>query len=344
MTLRHLWAAAVLAVACGLVAAPQVDGATVAGLYEAAVPVTGSGEAARNAAFAAALRVVAVRASGRRDAGDRLDPAAARDAGRLVQRFGDNPDGTLGVGFDADSVERVLAASGLPVWGSERPLTLVWLSVEDVSGVRNWLGLDAALPESRVLRQVADLRGVPLAWPVMDMEDRMAAEGLAGESAAPARITALAARYRADAVLVGRGRRDAAGETLVEWTLHFGETATTTRGPLAEGIHFAADRYAEFFAAPAGVVNSLTVDVTAVQGLAAYAETLAYLEGLAVVRSVAVEQVSGDVVRFRLAIRGDQDLLTRAIGLGRRLVPVQPDGGRVPGEPLVLRYQPLPVL
>jgi hypothetical protein len=328
--------AVVAFLACG--ATPALAAVVVPRLYEASVPSAGTSEAGRKAAFAAALKVVAVRSSGRRDAGERLAPAALADAGRLVQRFGDNPDGTMQVGFDRASIDRLLAQNDLPVWGSERPVTLVWLMVEDANGQQNFVGSQTVMPESRVLQQVAELRGLPLAWPVMDTEDRQLVQSIGSPDQATTRLDTLAARYRADAVLVGRARRGAGAESAVRWTLHFAGTNAETAGSVAEGVHFAADQLATLFAAANGAEQSLVVDVAAVSDLKAYAETLNYLEGLTLVRSVAVEHVDGDTVRFRLQVRGDAGLLARAVRLGARLVPEQGEGIVAPDR-LALRYQ-----
>ena len=55
-------------------------------------------------------------------------------------------------------------------------------------------------------------------------------------------------------------------------------------------------------------------------------------------RSAAVELVNGDMVRFRLQVRGDAGLLARAVRLGAKLVPEQGDGV-VATDRLALRYQ-----
>jgi hypothetical protein len=328
---------AVAAVAC--LAMPAPAAVVVPRLYEASVSAGGTGDAARKAAFAAALKTVAVRTSGRRDAGERLSQVALADAGRMVQRFGDNPDGTLQVGFDRTSIDRLLAQNDLPVWGSERPVILVWLSIEDGSGQQNFVGSQTVMPESRVLQQVADLRGLPLVWPVMDTEDRQLASALGNGEQATTRLATLASRYRADAVLVGRGRRGAGSDLTVRWGLSFGTTNAETAGSVPEGVHFAADQLAGLFAAANGAEQALIVDVAAVNDLKAYAETLNYLESLTLVRSAAVEHLSGDTVRFRLQVRGDAGLLARAVRLGTKLAPEQGDGV-VAADRLALRYQP----
>ncbi len=329
-----------LAIASAVSLASPASGAVVVPrLYEASVPSAGTGEAARKVAFAAALKTVAVRTSGRRDAGERLSPAVLADAGSLVQRFGNNPDGTLQVGFDRASIDRLLTTSDLPVWGSERPVTLVWLSIEEANGQQNWVGSQTVMPESRVLQQVAELRGLPLVWPVMDTEDRQLAAALGNGEQAATRLATLASRYRADAVLVGRGRRAAGNDVSVRWSLQFGTTNAEAAGSVPEGVHFAADQLASLFAAANGAEQVLIVDVAAITDLKSYAETLNYLEGLTLVRSAAVDHVNGETVRFRLQVRGDAALLARAVRLGARLAPEQGDGV-VAADRLALRYQP----
>ena len=53
-----------------------------------------------------------------------------------VVQFQPGPDDTLIVTFDGDAIEAVLRNAGQTVWGSERPLTLVWLGVDPLLDVR----------------------------------------------------------------------------------------------------------------------------------------------------------------------------------------------------------------
>ena len=47
-----------------------------------------------------------------------------------IVQFRPGEDDTLWVSFDGDAIERVLRQAGQTVWGSDRPLTLVWLAVD----------------------------------------------------------------------------------------------------------------------------------------------------------------------------------------------------------------------
>jgi len=116
-------------------------------LYEVTVPLRGTTEADRSAGLAAALRAIAVKVSGRRDAADNATIARADPAG-YVQRYSMADGPSLKVGFDARATERLLAEAGLPLWPAERPLTTV----------------DAPGADRGAIEAAAELRGLPIAW------------------------------------------------------------------------------------------------------------------------------------------------------------------------------------
>ena len=296
---------------------------TVPDLYETAQAVDGS----RDAAFDEALKTVLVRVSGQRDAAARVGDI--KDPRKYVQRFGFTADNMLEVGFDSASIDHLLSNAGLPIWGRERPATVVMFGAEDGGGWR-WLASDTPAQERDAIERVARQRGLPLKWPVMDAQERAAAS-----SDAPG-LLRTAERYGADAVLLGRSRGG-----VVQWTLLSRDGAAQATGGVEDGVHLTADTFARVFAASAPSLGSVVVEVGGIANLDAYAATLNYLEGMTLVRSVALEQVSGEKMRFRLAVRGDAATLRRAIALDHRLVPIDaPDGSPDAGNRLAFRYQP----
>jgi hypothetical protein len=307
----------VLSVVIGLVSLISLDvqAVTVSDLYEVTLPI----EANREAAFVDALRSVAVRVSGRRDAGSRLG-AAANSPRQYVQRFAFTTDNQLQVAFDSGSVDRLLSDSGLPIWGRERPATLVLLNIPSPDGSSTWLDSSYPAAEREALVRTAKQRGVPLVWPTLDSQDRAV---LANTNASE--LLALAARHNANAVLVGQGRREAGGGVVVRWSLTSEDGLAEATGSPEEGAHLVADSFGRVFAAAAGAVGSVNVEVQGIDNLADYAVTLNYLEGMTLVRSVALEQVSGSTVRFQLGVRGDATTLRRALALENKLQPVAAD-------------------
>ncbi len=310
-----------LALLPALLVVASAQAVTVPDLYDTAQPVDGS----REAAFAEALKTVLVRVSGQRDAALRV--GGVSDPRKYVQRFGFTADNVLEVGFDSSSIDQLLSNAGLPIWGRERPATVVMLGVEEASGAWRWLTADMPAQEREAIARVARQRGLPLKWPVMDAQERAEAS-----SEAPGLLQA-AARYGANAVLLGRAR----GGT-VQWTLLSDDGAAQASGGLEDGVHLAADTFAKVFAASGSSLGSVIVDVAGISDLNAYAATLNYLEGMTLVRGVALEQVAGGNMRFRLAVRGDAATLRRAIALDRRLVPQDTADGAA--DRLAFRYQP----
>ena len=235
----------------------------------------------------------------------------------------------LEVGFDSASIDQLLSNAGLPIWGRERPATVVMFGAEDGGGWR-WLAADTPAQERDAIEEVARQRGLPLKWPVMDAQERAAA------SADAPGLLQTAERYGADAVLLGRSRGG-----VVQWTLVSRDGAAQASGGIEDGVHLAADTFARVFAASASSLGSVIVEVGGISNLDAYAATLNYLEGMTLVRGVALEQVTGEKMRFRLAVRGDAATLRRAIALDHRLVPLDaPDGSTDAGDRLAFRYQP----
>ena len=137
--------AAALAIAMALLwpcaARPDVP------LYEASVPLKGTTAEDRAAGLAEALRAVAVRASGRREAADNPVIATA-DPNKYVQRYSTTAQRMLKVGFDGRATEQLLQQAGLQLWPAERPLTTI-----DAPGV-----------DQGAVEAAAQWRGLPVAW------------------------------------------------------------------------------------------------------------------------------------------------------------------------------------
>lgn len=311
--LSLVWAAA------WMIAAPA-GAVTLGNLYEADQPVPNN---SRDAAFVEALKTVVVRVSGQRDAPNRLG-AALNDPRKYVQRFGFTADNVLQVGFDSVSIDRLLQEAGLPIWGRERPETLVLLNVVEPDGYAHWITGDQPNVQKEILARAARQRGLPLKWPAVDPSGLTEATALQE-----------AERYGANAVLIGRAQG-----AMVRWTLISSDGSAQASGGLEDGVHLAADTFARMFAASGSSLGNVFVEVSGIRDLDAYASTLNYLESMTLVRAVALEQVAGDTMRFKLAVRADAATLRRAIALDSKLVS-QDDMSAAPmGDRLSFRYRP----
>jgi hypothetical protein len=311
-----------------------VPAATLGNLYESTVTVGGSGEAARNAAFQEALRDVLVRVTGRRDAPSVPGLAGlVADARRYVQTFRSAPGGQLVISFDSNAIENAVAASGLPMWGAERPALLVWLAVDRGNGQRALVGASSQGEERRAVERAAAQRGLPVLWPALgpgDFPQQRLDDVLNGRTE---QLAQAMQRYGADGVIVGRATASAGASYAVDWSFTGEGGPGQVRGGLADGVHLAADRYAgQYASASAARLVEVPFSVSGVTRLEDYAEVMRQLGTVSVIRGLQLVEVAPESLVVRAAVRGDAEALKRALALKGAFVPVESGAG-------ILSYQ-----
>jgi hypothetical protein len=312
-------------------------GATFVDLYSVTITPDAAAPDQRVAAEQAAMARLLIRVTGSRNAP--LEPALQpliASPRPFLSSYGDDRQGRALVGFSRGQVDRALTELGLPVWGPERPLTLLWVAVDDGAGGRALLGAGEATDElgapvtprmaelldgvRQELVAAADERGLPVAWPLLDLQDLDAVEFLDVWGGFEDRIVAASARYRADAVLIGKVRPGTFGNE-VEWLfVHGVERQALPVAAVRDGIDVAADRYAADLATIGGA--SMTVlSVRNVLTPADYGRVLSYLERQSILERVDVESFDNGTLSLRVAARGDARVLERVLALGGVLRP-----------------------
>lgn len=305
-------------------------------LYSVTVTPDPAAANQREAALQAAMAQLLIRVTGNRNAP--LEPALQpliAAPGDFLQSYGLIQRGETLVGFNGGQIERVLTELGQPFWGPERPLTLLWVAVDDGAGGRALLGADPAaelgaamsprLAELvREVREeiaaVADERGLPIAWPLLDLEDLSAVSPTDVWGGFDDRIVAASARYRADAVLIGRARPGVFGIE-VEWLFVQGlQRQGLPAAGVRDGLDAAADRYAADLATIGGASATL-LTVRNVLTPADYARVISYLERQSAFQTVDVESFDNGTLSLRVTARGDARVIERLLALGGVLRP-----------------------
>ncbi len=339
--------AAVAAVLAGALWAHGGGAVTVPNLYRATVTPDPAAADRRTAAIQAAMARVLIRVTGNRNAP--FDPdlqTMVTGAGRYLNSYGLDRQGQAQVGFIPSQVEQDLTMLQKPVWGPERPLTLLWIAVDDGAGGRALLGandtpqlgaestpqMTELLAALRMeLTAVADERGLPVQWPLLDLEDLSAVTFADVWGGFEDRVAAASQRYRADAILIGRVRPDVGGNE-VQWLLVVGGERQTLAGfQLRDGLDAAADRFAMQFATVGGAGAAL-ITVRNVQTSADYDRVISYLERQSVLANVDVDSFENGVLSLHATARGEGRVLERILSLGTVLRPVSgesPAGGLV---------------
>ena len=332
---------ATVMLACCLLAAgafQMAAAAQVQDLYTASAELSENTAEAQREAYRHALGQVLVRVTGRLEApGDPRVEALLNSAGRYVQQRRRLLTGELSAMFDGEALMVALREAGVPVWGSERPMTLVWLAVDAGRGKRD---IVAAMPEASrpevttdeppalldhiraTLQDGATARGVPIVFPLVDTEDRerLSFTDLWGGFAE--RIRAASERYAPDAILVGRVRADDMGAGPVRWSLYFSGGGAEWRGVLEQGLDRIADTFADRFSVLNPMLRSNRLVITGVGSLPDYARVMSYLESLSVIDSLRVEQVIGDRLSLQVESHASNRVLRNTIQLGRVLQPM----------------------
>ena len=321
----------VLVCIVGLCLGEAAFGVTRAEMFQATAPVTDRSEAAQTAAFQSAMKTVLIRVTGRRNADE--DPALSSlvsNARRYVQQYRAAPDSQLWVSFDGPAIERWLTQNGQPLWGRERPTTLVLLGVQGGAQSGSVVTTEDTSELKSAIDAAAAARGLPLVWPSGAELQKFHIDYAAVSTGSPSTFAEIGRRMGSDGVLIGRAS-SASANANIRWTHLFQDRSSEYSGTL-EGVNRAADLYAGLFAA-SGAAVPVDIEVSGLNDLRDYASLESYLESLTFILHVSVESLSGDTVRFRLSTRGGVDSLQRALSLNGRLQPV------AAGENGIQRFQ-----
>jgi hypothetical protein len=258
---------------------------------------------------------VPLKGSTEADRGAALGEAMKAIAVRVSGRSDASANATVAGADPARYVQRYAA-------GSDRMLTVGFdgASVERLlqqAGLTFWAAerpltlVDVATEDRSAAIEAAERRGLPIAW-------------------------------QPGAVATGPGQavlRGTANGGQFDWSFSHGGETVQGRGTLADGIHLAADTLAARYAPPSSRgTSSFVLRVGGADDLRHYKGVLDYLESLSLVRRVEVEALEGDVLRLRVTVRGDRDLLGRIAALEGKLLPAAGGAEAAPAADFV--FQP----
>ncbi len=254
---------------------------------------------------------------------------------RYVLQFRQGADDALSISFDGAAIERVLRNAGETVWGSDRPLTLVWLAVDWGEGEREIIGEDdperaadaaRSIDRDRLLRErvleTASRRGLPVQFPLLDAEDLRNVSFADIWGGFHERLLQASRRYQAKSILVGRVRADTIQRN--RWTYYFGGIQEEWSGQPENAVHLLADVLAAEFAFSGNApMETVTLKVTGIDSIRAYGTMQRYLANLSLIDDFEVHTVSGDEIRYEVRLRGGLSRLRRALEISDILMPVE---------------------
>lgn len=312
--------------------------AEVYNLDESLVPVDSRAKNLRSQAIKQGLKEVVLKNTGTQSALTHPDVVKQlASANAMMTQYGyQDLDGKLfiKVSFDHKRLISLLRQAGLPVWGKQRPLTLVWL-VEEVEGERKILN-DASTSVTRTSFDTqSSNRGVPLLFPLMDLDDSMQIgindiRGQFTDNVANASL-----RYQANyfimATISPQGEVFSYKMSLYPRELNAGSSqynpSTSQSGESASveqavvDITAAASEYyvSQYAIADSGEKLTTKITFTDVSKMKQLVEIEKYLNQLSAIKTVAVASIEGMTVEFNLGLFGNEEDLHRLMKLDPRI-------------------------
>jgi len=237
----------------------------------------------------------------------------------------------LRVTFDKAALVKILEKSGQSIWSADRPLTLVWVNIQDGSQ-NNILSNTSATPILQALRTNAKLRGLPILLPAMDLQDQSFINDNEAQDFDVKKLKAAAKRYGASAILAGNISGTADDRWRANWMLlangapyRWQNTAVDLNAVIAGAVGDMANLMVNQLA----VVNDkdlrtdVMMTVKGVGDLGDYAKVLKVLRHLAPVAKVTVKDMHGSDLLLQVKTLGGEQALTRAMA-AKRLFTVLP--------------------
>ncbi len=323
-----------------LMAWSNLQAAVVDDLYTVELPVADQTTTQRLEVFNQALREVIVKVSGSDEVLTRPDlERPLKNSSRYVRQFryiSKKDDTTeafegsrlyLRTVFNQDLLEKLLRESNIPVWGKERPSTLMLISFDMNKNVALVSG-DTAPDVVEELDKVAARKGIPVLFPLLDLEDRviLGVEDIVQLN--EANIQALVDRYAPDAVLVGQivGRVGQGwqgnwqlrfGDGMREWSYRTQDREAIMQQAIGQLAKTLATEYAlqDF----SNLEEDVLLRVDEVSGIASYQRILSYLQSLDAVESVRLVLIQGNMLTYRVKLRNSLQDLQQLISLGSQL-------------------------
>lgn len=304
--------------------------------FRARVAVQDQSKSQRNLAAKEGLAQVLTRVSGVVEVGTspNLQAHMAKASSYIDQfkyelerdQWGDKKE-YLSMTFSPRVIENMLQNAGLPFWPINRPKVLVWL-VEDQADSGKQLVNDGESPVVASLQVAAIQRGVPLVFPLLDLDDQLAMSPDSLWELDEQAILDASERYSVDTVLVGRYTQTSAGQWWATWQFfHRGEShlydlreenveqlGLFAMAPLAD---YLSGLYA-IKASPEGAPR-LIVQIDEVYGFADYRGVMNYLASLAAVRQFSLDLLSGSSLLLSVDLTGELEQFNNAISLDEKL-------------------------
>jgi uncharacterized protein len=225
--------------------------------------------------------------------------------------------------FNKKAITALLNNAGQPVWGADRPVTLVWLDQVDGLDHANFIGSADQATDPMALAMSADAkaRGLELMFPMMDLTDQSDVGDDPSNIFSDHHLSLASKRYGTQSVLSGK-----VVQSGNQWEAHWkyvldgapiewDDTASSLNQLALNAVNAMAGSMISqlAMASPEAPTNMVVLSVSGISDLGQYARVQKYLTALGPVNSVSLQGVNANGMMLKVQYSGTEDVLKQAI-------------------------------
>jgi len=328
-----------------------------ADLYSGSIPVKDQSLATRKAALPDALAQVLVKVSGNSAVATipRIKGSLSHaDSLLLSYTYKKNPRHSskdnkpylLIANFNEKEVIKLLNKSHQAIWGSNRPLLLIWLAKQN-NHQASLLSHETNPDVFETIIMNANSRGLPLAFPLLDLTDlnTLSAQDIVNNN--EVNIIKASQRYphAGIATLIMTETPDSTWQSNLTLELNgeqqqFNASGQDEKQVIADTVNQLADGLAEHYSvlhSTHGSGHTYQLQVYGVKDVDDFARANHYLKQLAPVKAVSINEILPKQIIFSLTVSGDINALKQAISLDNTLMPYQASDIKTDNNALIYR-------
>ncbi|GGM92207.1 DUF2066 domain-containing protein [Shewanella xiamenensis] len=313
----------------------------VSKLDEADVPVTSRAVPERNSALKTALEKVIIKNTGTaRSLDNSVIQSQLANPDALLSQFGyveQNGQLLLKANFEHRRIVSLLRQAQLPVWGTQRPLTLFWVAMPG-EGDTILLSDSSTSTERQAFSSFSDERGIPVLLPILDLDELMGINPNDVKGMFADIVASVSGRYQADFLaLVAiepagnlvRYRLNLYSKTTIDSLtpplFSFNGSAENSAQAITAMMAALGDYYFTKYAiADSGEQVGASVTFVNIDKMAQVVEVEKYLKQLSAVKNATLSRIQGNTVTFSLDLFGSQTDFERLLSLEPRISVVAP--------------------
>ncbi len=235
--------------------------------------------------------------------------------------------------FEPRLIDDIISEAQMPLWGSNRPLTILWLAVEDNFERHVIKENDSEEDFTTLIHENSVRRGVPTITPLMDLEDELLVSVSDIWGRFPSTINQASERYSSDSIIIGRinnvGQMWHGKFTYLNQNTEFAFEVTSEEA--ARLVADMMDRLADLLCnkycvvEESGSKNEILMSVSEVNNFNEFKAAENYIESLSSIEKTEIVNIVQRSVVFKLTLRGQIESLIEGINLSQKMRKIEID-------------------